>query len=153
MRPLGATHFDGGGAVSLPRLPWLSEGGRLAGLKEWATPTLPQTRRRALRLERPAVRDEAAEFAELADTWERETRLYSFPERKAMHPAYQEIIGMGPQALPLILRRLEERGPDHWYWALAAITRKDPAAEATTMQEAADAWLAWGREQSNLHAS
>ena len=66
---------------------------------------------------------EEQEFRELADQWYRETRYLSSITRTVTHLAYQNIIGMGPAALPLILRELEERG-GHWLWALNAITQK-----------------------------
>lgn len=43
-----------------------------------------------------------------------------------MHPAYQQIIGMGEKALPLILRDLRDRPTGHWFWALNAITGEEP---------------------------
>lgn len=66
-----------------------------------------------------------------------------------MHPAYQRIIGLGPRAVPLILRELQKtRG--HWLWALNAITGEDPAPPAATYSEAVDAWLEWGKENRYL---
>jgi len=43
----------------------------------------------------------------------------------ASHHAYQRIIGMGDQAIPLLLRELQ-REVDLWFWALEAITGEDP---------------------------
>lgn len=40
-----------------------------------------------------------------------------------MHPAYQQIIGMGPAVVPLLLNDLV-RTRSHWFWALRAITGK-----------------------------
>lgn len=62
-----------------------------------------------------------------------------------MHPAYQRIIGMGDAAVPLILQELE-RSPDHWFWALNAITGADPVPESRrgVMSEMVKAWLEWG---------
>ncbi len=40
-------------------------------------------------------------------------------------PAYQEIIGLGPAVVPLVLRELEQR-PAHWFSALRALTGADP---------------------------
>ena len=64
----------------------------------------------------------------------------------AAHRAYQEIIGMGNDAIPLILRDLEE-SPSQWFWALSSITRESPIrpedrgdVDAMTL-----AWLDWGR--------
>lgn len=82
-------------------------------------------------------------FEELARRWERETAVESFPMRKAMHPAYQEIIAIGPAVIPLILKRLERR-LGHWFWALSALAREDPAAGTTDLRSAREAWLAWG---------
>jgi hypothetical protein len=96
-----------------------------------------------------AVEPLAERFAELAATWQRETALESFISRKAMHPAYQRIIGLGPAVVPLILRELA-KGPGHWFWALTALTGEDPAAETQTFAEATRAWLAWGRERGLL---
>jgi hypothetical protein len=64
-------------------------------------------------------------FFDLANRWRNETALLSSVTKIAMHPAYQRIIGMGPAALPLLLRELEQQ-PDHWFWALTAITGEDP---------------------------
>lgn len=85
-------------------------------------------------------------FENLADQWEIETVLESVVTRKAMHPAYQRIIGMGSDVVPLILRRVQ-REPRQWFWALTAITGEDPAADETTLNGANEAWLRWGRER------
>ena len=46
------------------------------------------------------------------------------------HPAYLQIIGMGKDAIPLLMNEMNER-PDHWDWAVCAITGADPVpAEA-----------------------
>jgi len=65
-----------------------------------------------------------------------------------MHPAYQQIIGLGPPALPLILAELD-RELDHWFWALKAISGEDPVPIESrgNMREMANAWLKWGREK------
>lgn len=83
-------------------------------------------------------------FDELASRWGAETAFESVVTRKAMHPAYQRIIGMGAHAVPLILERLR-REPAQWFWALTAITGEDAAQGETTVEGAATAWLEWGR--------
>jgi hypothetical protein len=90
-------------------------------------------------------------FSELAEGWRQEIAIYSSVSKKALHPAYQRIIGMGPAAIPLILRELERR-PEHWFWALTAITGVDPVPpeDAGNVRKMADAWLALGREQGYL---
>jgi hypothetical protein len=66
-----------------------------------------------------------------------------------LHPAYQQIIGMGKDALPLIFRELKKtRG--HWIWALAMILRDDKANPGMKFSEAVDAWLEWGGENGYI---
>jgi hypothetical protein len=83
-------------------------------------------------------------FNELADEWRRETALESFVVRKVMHFSYQSIIGLGPAVVPLLLEALA-REPQDWFWALAAIAREDVAEGADNFEDAAAAWLAWGK--------
>ncbi len=61
-----------------------------------------------------------------------------------MHPAYQQIIGMGDRALPLIFKDLR-REPDHWFWALQAITGENPVSEqnAGDLEAMTGDWLVW----------
>jgi hypothetical protein len=91
------------------------------------------------------ARDE--ELRLLADEW-RATRnpVKSSAAAAAMHPAYQRIIGKGRAALPFILRELQAK-PDHWFWALGAITGLDPVPESDrgNIQKMADAWISWGK--------
>jgi hypothetical protein len=87
-------------------------------------------------------------FADLVVCWKRERGPYSSSARLAEHPAYQQIIGMGPEVVPLLLRELE-REPDHWFRALHALTGADPVPPESRgkVREMAAAWLRWGREQ------
>ncbi len=64
-------------------------------------------------------------FQELARQWKDETLVLSSITAMATHPAYQQIIGMGKDAVPLILAELKQQ-PAHWFWALRAITGEDP---------------------------
>ena len=47
-----------------------------------------------------------------------------------------------PEALPLLFVELRER-PNFWFWALAAITRENPAAGIKGFAAARTAWLDW----------
>jgi hypothetical protein len=87
-------------------------------------------------------------FRELVATWKRERGPHSSSARLAEHPAYQEIIRMGPEVVPLLLRELE-REPDHWFRALYALTGANPVPTESNgkIREMAVAWLRWGREQ------
>jgi len=84
----------------------------------------------------------------LARAWRADVGPTSSLTDMAMHPAYQQIIGMGPEAVPLLLRELERR-PDHWFWALKAITGVDPVPpnQKGKLDEMAKAWVQWGRDR------
>lgn len=86
-------------------------------------------------------------FRTLTREWKQATRHLSSVADRSMHSAYQQIIGLGPAALPLILRELE-RENDDWYWALSAITGENPipAGAEGRMHAMRAAWIAWGRE-------
>jgi hypothetical protein len=88
-------------------------------------------------------------FRQLADQWRRETAHVSSLKQACLHIAYQRIIGMGPAVVPYLLRELQQ-APDHWFWALNAITEEDPAQAEDTLAGATQAWLAWGREKGYL---
>lgn len=93
----------------------------------------------------------AERFRDLLQHWKTDVRVFSSATEMAMHPAYQQIIGLGRDAVPLLLRELE-REPDHWFWALKAITGADPVEpmQKGRVKEMADAWLRWGKEQGLL---
>jgi hypothetical protein len=96
-----------------------------------------------------AARSQIAErFNMLKRQWQKETLLFSSLTKIVMHPAYQRIIGIGPPAVPLILRELEQK-PNHWFWALKVITGADPVepSQRGRMKEMTRAWLRWGKEQ------
>jgi len=82
-------------------------------------------------------------FTELVARWKEETEFEPSLLKAFMNRAYQQIIGLGPPAVPLILDELH-REPDHWFWALTAITGEDPAGDAETLEEATALWLEWG---------
>ena len=88
-----------------------------------------------------------ARFRALTATWRSETSRLSSVTAIATHPAYQQIVGMGPAAIPLILKELEQRN-DHWFWALKAIAGVDPvpADQRGRINAMREAWLRWGRE-------
>jgi hypothetical protein len=53
----------------------------------------------------------ADRFLAFADQWKRETLVLSNPTAIESHPAYQEIVQMGADAIPLILKELAKE-PD-----------------------------------------
>ena len=56
----------------------------------------------------------AQEFARLAQAWKQETRYISSTTEIATHPAYQRIIGLGCEVVPLILADLRQE-PYPWF--------------------------------------
>jgi len=89
-----------------------------------------------------------AVFADLVRRWKVERGPSSSTTELAMCPSYQRIIGLGPVAVPYLLRELE-REPDHWFWALKSITGADPVPVKSRgkVGEMARHWILWGREQ------
>lgn len=85
-------------------------------------------------------------FRELANQWRGGSGHQSSVRALASHPAYQRIIGMGDPVVPLLLRELEEK-PDHWFWALWAITGIDPVRpeHQGRLRQMAQDWIRWGR--------
>ena len=83
-------------------------------------------------------------FSELRDEWQRDCRTSATSRRIALHPAYQRIIGLGLEALPLIFAEMRQQ-PDHWFWALTAIVGEDIAAGAEDIETATTAWLNWAK--------
>ena len=92
-----------------------------------------------------------ARFKALVRRWREETKTVSSTTDRALHTAYQDIIGMGDRALPLIFREMQERG-GHWFWALRHITHDNPVPpeNAGQIQKMTEAWLRWGREHRYL---
>ncbi len=88
-------------------------------------------------------RDLERKFAELTAEWKAQTRFVSSAHTLFLNRSYQQIIGLGRQAIPLILRELEER-PANWFWALECVAGVDPAPAGATFQERTAAWLEWG---------
>jgi len=88
-------------------------------------------------------------FRRLASQWMHDTEGISIHSRAIMHRAYQQIIGMGATAIPLLLEALRDQ-PDHWMWALSVLSDEDPARNARTFTQARAAWLHWGAEKGYL---
>jgi hypothetical protein len=90
----------------------------------------------------PSIEDR---FHDLVQQWKEETRFLSSVHQMVSNPSYLQIIGMGKEALPLLLKELR-REPDHWFVALQAITGANPipAAARGNLDAMAQAWLTWG---------
>ena len=69
----------------------------------------------------------------------------------AMLRSYQQIIGMGPEAVSLILEELKQNR-DHWFWALEMITNENPVPKTALgkVEDMALAWIRWGERQGYI---
>lgn len=89
-----------------------------------------------------------AVFSSCTSKWKDETRYNSSMTAILLHPAYQRIIGLGPDVVPFVLRDLADTGA-HWSWALQALTGENPVPEDHEGRPRlmAQAWLEWGRNR------
>jgi len=96
-------------------------------------------------------REAESQFQQLTKQWKRETSILGNLSQIVMHPAYQRIMAMGPDVIPLILKEMS-REPGHWFWALHNLVPlgEDPAEGTTTIREATRLWLDWGRKKGIL---
>jgi len=87
------------------------------------------------------------QFRRLAAEWRDATQFQSSLARSTNHPAYQAIIELGAEIIPVLLHELR-RQPEPWFVALREITGVDPVAptQRGNMQAMAAAWLRWGRD-------
>src|SRR5262249_3165463 len=90
-------------------------------------------------------------FRQLVKRGKKETEHLSVIGRMVKHPAYQEIVALGPAVVPLLLAELR-REPDFWFPALRAITQENPEPPESVgkVEEQAAAWLEWGRAKGLL---
>lgn len=77
--------------------------------------------------------------------WHSETELSSLLPTKREHSAYRQILDLGEQAVPLILREIEVR-PSFIFMALHDITGEDPIASEHRgrLPLMIEDWLKWG---------
>lgn len=92
--------------------------------------------------------DISTRFSNLKSQWKNETAMLSSSTKIAMHPAYQQIIGMGKEVIPYILYEMSLK-PGHWFWALKSITGEDPVLpeQRGRVKEMTQAWLNWGKSK------
>jgi hypothetical protein len=95
----------------------------------------------------PPVETVESRFRRLAAAWEKATAHHSSMKAASDHPAYQEIIQLGPDVVPIMLHDLEEN-ERHWFIALRAITGANPipASAAGNIPKMIQAWRTWAKE-------
>jgi hypothetical protein len=86
-------------------------------------------------------------FVGFVKQWQHETGGLSSTTRRYIHPSYQAILRLGPDAIPLILKELNER-PDWWFEALTTLAKVNPVKPKSTFEEAVIAWTDWGKRNN-----
>jgi hypothetical protein len=90
-------------------------------------------------------------FEELLKEWKKSVGITSEIEKIIVNPYYFQIIGLGPKAVPLLLKELQKE-PGFLYIALASITEQNPVPDEIEgdVQATSDAWLNWGKQNGIL---
>lgn len=90
-------------------------------------------------------------FEENLEKWKEETKVISSVHAIIMNKAYQRIIGLGPEVLPLIFREYNKSG-GLWHPALEAITGVNPIPEECVgrLKLIKEKWLEWANEHGYL---
>jgi hypothetical protein len=95
----------------------------------------------------PTIESVDTRFHRLADAWERATGHLSSMTAASEHAIYQEIISLGPEVVPVLLRDLTET-ERHWFIALRKITGANPVppSAAGNLPKMIEAWRKWAKE-------
>jgi hypothetical protein len=104
---------------------------------------------------KPASANQQAEtveqrFRRLAAAWQEAVAYHSSTTLRNNHPAYREIIALGPDVVPFLLRDLAEH-QTHWFAALREITGASPipASAAGNIPKMVEAWLLWAQDNGH----
>ena len=97
------------------------------------------------------ITDKAAlerRFGVLARRWKRETAAGGSVSRIMRHPAYVEILQMGADVVPLMIRDLDGRSPGFWFDALEQLTGTEVviAEHRGYVDKMAEDWITWARQ-------
>lgn len=95
----------------------------------------------------PAANSAKIRFRLHLAAWNRTRRPAADPMHQMHDAAYEQIMAMGEDAVPLILGEMARR-PDHWFKALNYITQENPVPEEDqgNLERMTHAWLNWGYE-------
>jgi hypothetical protein len=90
----------------------------------------------------------AERFHQLAADWSNEVQNVSSLTAMAVHPKYRQIVGLGWDAVPLMLIDLQ-RNKRFWLPALHEITGIQPfdPGDAGNSKRMVNAWLRWGKNK------
>ena len=103
-------------------------------------------------LETESMASDWTRFTGLVAKWRQERGATSSIGAAVQCQSYQQIVGMGPVAVPFLIEQLRAEGdkPDQWFWALKSITGEDPVVEMYrgNFVKMAKAWIDWAEEQN-----
>ncbi len=104
-------------------------------------------------IERKSIKREISrieqQFNELANKWREETGLFSTSFHK-INDSYLEVISLGKEVVPFLLRDLQNIGGANWHTALKIITKENPISEQdlNSTKKIKEGWTAWGRKNN-----
>lgn len=78
------------------------------------------------------------------------TRCYITTTELILSDPYQQIIGLGPDVLPLLFNHLTVSNGSIFSHALRSITRINPAHGILDNQDARTKWIVWGRQHGYI---
>jgi len=89
------------------------------------------------------------EFEYYKEIWQRETLLSSSTTEMINHSAYQHIISLGKDVVPLLLRDMLQKN-NHWFEALHKITGEDPVPKEHwgKIQQMIQDWIQWAKDKN-----
>lgn len=89
------------------------------------------------------------QFNKLATKWKNETGIFSTTPQKVFNDSYLDIIGLGKDVIPFILKDMEH-GSAHWHTALKALTKENPVPneDLSKSKKVREAWLTWGKNNN-----
>jgi len=95
----------------------------------------------------------ADRFKALVERCEREAGSLHVAQLSS-HAAFQEIVSMGDDVVPLLLEGLDREEPQNWFAALQKVTGVNPVSPASrgNPKSMARDWLGWGRARGILPA-
>jgi len=91
----------------------------------------------------------AIKFNQLSSEVIEDCIMVSSPTNIALHPSYQKIIGLGEDAIPLLIKELNNQ-PTFWFWALQAISGINPVPkyERGKISVMVKRWKRWAKENN-----
>jgi hypothetical protein len=90
--------------------------------------------------------DKEKTFKYLLEKWKSETKYMSSLGDMSKRESFQKIVEMGHDAIPFILKELEQEG-SHIFYALHLITGENPIPkeDAGKIKQICDTWVLWGK--------